>query len=124
MEWIIIVVGLIAGFLSGSVRFGGGMLLLPVITSVYGIEVAVPISTIAQLMSNASRVWFGFKEIQWNKAGQFILLAAPLTALGAVGFAMVPKVPMTRVLCILLIVFAILKLRGKIVLPQTKATVI
>lgn len=43
-----VIVGLIAGTLSGSVGFGGGMILLPVITFFYGVEVAVPISTIAR----------------------------------------------------------------------------
>lgn len=32
-----IVLGVIAGFLSVSIGLGGGMVLLPVITSVYGI---------------------------------------------------------------------------------------
>ena len=47
---VLVLVGLIAGLLSGAVGFGGGMILLPVITYFYGIDVAVPISTIAQLM--------------------------------------------------------------------------
>ncbi len=57
------IVGLVAGFMSGAVGFGGGMILLPVITSVYGIEVAVPVSTIAQLISNLSKVGMGFRSI-------------------------------------------------------------
>ncbi len=46
---VLLVTGLVAGLLSGAVGFGGGMILLPVISSFYGIEVAVPVSTIAQL---------------------------------------------------------------------------
>lgn len=38
---ILMIVGLVAGLLSGSVGFGGGMILLPVITYFYGVEVAV-----------------------------------------------------------------------------------
>ncbi|NCA79358.1 MAG: hypothetical protein EOM76_04110 [Sphingobacteriia bacterium] len=61
--WIILtIIGFIAGALSGSIGFGGGMILLPVITYFYGVEVAVPVSTIAQLMSNLSRMGFGWKE--------------------------------------------------------------
>lgn len=40
------------------------MLLLPIVTSVYGIEVAVPVCTIAQLLSNASRAIIGWKSIE------------------------------------------------------------
>ena len=37
MYIVLIIVGFVAGFLSGSVGFGGGMLLLPVITYFYGV---------------------------------------------------------------------------------------
>ena len=118
---ILILVGLLAGLLSGAVGFGGGMVLLPVITYFYGVEVAVPVSTIAQLVSNLSRVGMGWKQISWKAAGQFLLLAVPFTALGALGFAKFPKGPMTIVLCVFLIVFAILKLRGKMTLEKPRA---
>lgn len=124
MYLVLAIVGLIAGLLSGSVGFGGGMVLLPVITYFYGIEVAVPVSTIAQLMSNLSRAVIGRKSIDWKAAGRFLVLAIPFTALGAVGFAKVPKVPMTVTLCVGLIVFAIMKLKGKMKLPHKPATMI
>jgi len=124
MYMILILVSLIAGILSGSVGFGGGMILLPVITYCYGIEVAVPVSTIAQLLSNLSRVGMGFCEIDWKAAGRFLILAVPFTALGAFGFAKVPKAPMTVTLCVFLIIFAIMKLMGKMHLPHKPATMI
>lgn len=97
---------------------------MPVISSFYGIEVAVPVSTIAQLLSNVSRVCMGWKNIDWISACRFLLLSVPLTALGAFGFAVVPKVPMTRVLCIALVIFAVMKLAGKMELPRKRATMI
>lgn len=121
---ILIVVGLAAGLLSGSVGFGGGMILLPVITYFYGVEVAVPVSTIAQMLSNLSRVVIGWKEIDWRAVGMFLLLAVPFTALGAFGFAKVPKGPMTIVLCSFLIVFAVMKLMGKMRLPHRPSTMV
>lgn len=124
MYVILIVVGLAAGLLSGSVGFGGGMILLPVITYFYGVEVAVPVSTIAQMLSNLSRVVMGWKEIDWRAVGMFLLLAVPFTALGAFGFAKVPKGPMTIVLCSFLIVFAVMKLMGKMRLPHRPSTMV
>lgn len=121
---ILLVVGLLAGFLSGAVGFGGGMILLPVVTSFYGVTVAVPVCTIAQLLSNITKVGLGFKQINWKQAGFFLITAAPLTALGAFGFASVPKVLLTRILCIFLIVFAIMKLAGKMNLPKKKGTML
>ncbi len=124
MYVILILVGLAAGLLSGSVGFGGGMILLPVITYFYGVEVAVPVSTIAQMLSNLSRVVIGWKEIDWRAVGMFLLLAVPFTALGAFGFAKVPKGPMTIVLCSFLIVFAVMKLTGKMRLPHRHSTMV
>ncbi|MDD2595240.1 MAG: sulfite exporter TauE/SafE family protein [Bacteroidales bacterium] len=124
MHWSLILLGFIAGIFSGAVGFGGGMIILPIITYFYGVEVAVPISTIAQLMSNLSKVGMGFKEIKWKQVGMFLILAAPFTALGALGFAKVDKQLMTKILCVFLIIFAILKLTGKFKLPQKRGTML
>lgn len=117
-------VGFFAGALSGSIGFGGGMILLPVITWFYGVEVAVPVSTIAQLMSNLSRSVMGWKEIRWRETFRFLIAALPFTALGAFGFAVADKRLMTRALCVFLIVFAVIKLTGKIRLPKGRATML
>lgn len=123
--WLaLLAVGFGAGLLSGTVGFGGGLVLLPVLTTFFGVEVAVPVSTIAQLLSNLSKVGFGFRDIEWKQVGRFLLLAAPLTALGAAGFAAAPKALMTRILCVFLIVFAIMKTRGKLTLPGKPATML
>lgn len=122
MYAVLIVVGFVAGLLSGSVGFGGGMILLPVITWCFGVEVAIPVSTIAQMLSNINRASLGWREIQWKHVGWFLLLAAPLTAAGAYSFTVVDKVIATRALCVFLVIFAIMKFTGKLRLPESRAT--
>lgn len=124
MYFTLVLVGLVAGTLSGSVGFGGGMILLPVITYFYGVEVAVPVSTIAQMMSNISRAAMGWKEIKWRQVAWFLVPALPFTALGAFGFSIVDKALMTRLLCVFLIVFSIMKLKGKMHLPKGRRTML
>lgn len=124
MNWILVIIGFLAGFLSSSIGFGGGMVLLPIVTYFYGIETAVPVCTIAQLLSNASRAGFGWKDIAWKKTLYFMVTAIPLTALGAFGFSIAPKHIMTCIVSIFLIVFAVMKLSGKLQLPHRPATML
>ena len=121
---ILTVAGFAAGLLSGTVGFGGSMILLPAITTCYGIEVAVPMATVAQLLSNIFRTGAGFKSIRWRKVGFFLIMAAPLTIVGAYGFVVVPKEVMTRILCVLLTVFALLDLSEKFRLPRSRWTML
>lgn len=84
MEFILIFfISFLAATISGAAGFGGALLLLPVLTSVVGIKAAVPILTIAQIFGNASRVWFGRKELQWKPIVYFIIAAIPLSVLGS-----------------------------------------
>lgn len=118
---ILVLSGLFAGFLSGSIGFGGGMIMLPIITWYYGMEAAVPIAAVAQLLSNLSRVFMGLRQINFKSVLWFLLPAAPFTVLGAFGLAVIPKQPATVALSVSLIVFAVLKLCGKINLPHNRA---
>lgn len=124
MNILLILTGFVAGLLSSSIGFGGGMVLLPVTIYFFGIEVAVPVCTFAQLLSNFSRVIIGLKDVKWKQAGWFLVTSVPLTALGAYSFSIAPKSLMTKVVSIFLILFAILKLRGKIHLPHRPATML
>lgn len=121
---ILIIAGLASGLLSGAVGFGGSMILLPAVTTFYGIEVAVPVATVAQLLSNIFRAGSGFRSIRWRKTGFFLILAAPLTIVGSYGFVVVPKELMTRILCVFLTLFALLDISGKFRLPRSKWTML
>lgn len=83
---LIFCIAFFAASISGAAGFGGALLLLPVLSSVVGIKAAVPILTIAQIFGNASRVWFGRKELQWKPVLWFLLAAIPLTIVGSYFF--------------------------------------
>jgi uncharacterized membrane protein YfcA len=55
--------GFIAAAVSSAAGFGGALLLLPGLTKMIGTVMAVPVLTIAQLIGNLSRVYFGYKEL-------------------------------------------------------------
>ena len=121
VDLIFVIIGFVGGFLSGAVGCSGGLIIIPAITSLFGVEVAVPVSAVAQLMSNASKAIIGFRKICWRKVIQFSIFALPFTALGAFGFAIAPRVTITRIICVCLVVFAFMTFMGKLRLPLTGA---
>jgi hypothetical protein len=83
-------VALTAATLAAVSGFGGAALLLPVVTAIFGIREAVPILTIAQLIGNASRVWFNRREVNGRVVGWFALGAVPFALIGGTLFAIAP----------------------------------
>lgn len=99
----------LAAAISGAAGFGGALLLLPLFSRIIGTTMAVPVLTIAQLIGNLSRAFFGFKQIKWKPVMLFILGAVPMSVLGAFSFVKVPKEVITRGIGFAIIVFVVLK---------------
>lgn len=89
--------------LSAVAGFGGGVLLLPVFTVLFGLRVAVPMLTLTQLSSNGSRIWFNRRELHWSVIGWFALGAVPFAVLGGLLLAHAPLAPLKRMLGVFLV---------------------
>jgi uncharacterized membrane protein YfcA len=79
----ILVVGLIAGTLSGIVGFGSSIMLMPVLVTVFGPIQAVPIMAIAAIMANFSRILAWRREVDWRACAAYSATAIPGAAMGA-----------------------------------------
>ncbi|UOA08450.1 sulfite exporter TauE/SafE family protein [Methylobacter sp. S3L5C] len=95
--------------ISGAAGFGGALLLLPLLVSSIGVSQAIPLLTIAQLIGNFSRAGFGFKQIQWQPVGLFLLGAVPLSIVGAHAFVNLPELIATRAIGVAIFAFVTLK---------------
>jgi len=89
--------------LSAVAGFGGGVLLLPVFTVLFGLRVAVPMLTLTQLSSNGARAWLNRRELRWPLIGWFALGAVPCAVAGSLLLAHAPLSPLKRVLGVFLI---------------------
>ena len=89
--------------LSAVAGFGGGVLLLPVFTALFGFRVAVPMLTVTQLSSNGARVWLNRGELRWSLIGWFALGAVPCAIAGGLLLTHAPLTPLKRLLGIFLI---------------------
>lgn len=114
----------LAALISGSVGFGGALLLLPLLTSTVGVTEAIPLLTVAQLMGNLSRAAFGFREIRWRPVLIFLVGAVPLSALGAVFFVAISPTLVSRFVGIAILVFVLLKTFGLLTFRPTNTVLL
>jgi len=78
--------------------FGGAAVLLPVLVAVFGVRDAVPILTVAQLVGNASRVWFNRHAVDGRVVVRFAAGGIPAGVAGSILFARAPLHVLTRLL--------------------------
>jgi uncharacterized membrane protein YfcA len=100
--WQALAISTVAAFvlalLSAVAGFGGGELLLPVFTGIFGLRVAVPVLTLTQIASNGGRVWFNRDHLRWPIIARFSVGAIPLAIAGGLLLAHAPLAPLKRLL--------------------------
>lgn len=79
---LILIVGVLAGLLSGVIGTGSAMLLMPVLVGMFGPQHAVPIMAIAAVMGNFGKMLAWWREIDWRACGAYCSTAVPGAALG------------------------------------------
>lgn len=104
---LILLIAFLAATISGVAGFGGALLLLPALSVTVGIKAAVPILTIGQILGNASRIWFGRKELQWKPILLFLLTAIPLAMIGSYLFTDIDNQKITIGIGVFLILLVI-----------------
>ncbi|MFN3597642.1 MAG: TSUP family transporter [Rubricoccaceae bacterium] len=113
-----------AALVSGAAGFGGALLLLPLLVRTVGPATAVPLLTVAQLIGNAARVAFGFREIRWRPVLAFLAGALPASVLGALAFVALPRPTVVRLIGAAILAFTLLRLSGWLALRSGAATLV
>lgn len=73
LDAILFITSLLTSIISGVLGFGGGLLLLPVISLYLPPSIIIPIHGLTQLASNSSRVLFSFKNVRWQLLPPFLV---------------------------------------------------
>jgi uncharacterized membrane protein YfcA len=81
--FFVLLVGLIAGAVSGVIGTGSSIMLLPVLVFTFGPKQAVPIMAVAAVMANIARVVAWWREIDWRAAAAYSVTGIPAAAFGA-----------------------------------------
>jgi uncharacterized membrane protein YfcA len=80
---LVLIVGYVAGTVSGIVGTGATIILLPALVFAFGPRQAIPIMAIVALMSNFAKITSWWREIDWRAVGAYALGGVPGAALGA-----------------------------------------
>ncbi|GAA2657934.1 sulfite exporter TauE/SafE family protein [Streptomyces vastus] len=107
---------------SAVAGFGGGVLLLPVFTALFGLRVAILVLILGQIATNASRTVLNRRDLQWPLIGRFALGAVPLAVGGALLLAHAPLAPLKRLLGAFLIAVVIWRRRNPHPTPPSDTT--
>jgi hypothetical protein len=79
----VLIVGLVAGTISGIVGTGSSIMLMPVLVYEYGPKQAVPIMAVAAVLANLSRILAWWREVDWRACVAYSATGIPAAALGA-----------------------------------------
>lgn len=96
-------IALVASTLSSLAGFGGSLLLLPVLVHLLGPAAAIPVFTVAGLISNGARSILGRRVIAWREVSAFAAGAIPGAVAGALVFVEAPAAIVQKLLAVFLI---------------------
>jgi uncharacterized protein len=88
---LVLIVGYLAGTVSGIVGTGATIILLPVLVFAFGPREAVPIMAVVALMSNFGKITSWWKEIDWRACAAYAVGGIPAAALGARTLLVLPE---------------------------------
>lgn len=87
----VLLVGLVAGTLSGIIGTGSSIMLLPVLVIQFGPKQAVPIMAIAALMANVAKMLAWWRDVNWRAFAAYSIPGVPAAALGARTLLVLPS---------------------------------
>ena len=99
LKIIAVVIATTVGFaIAGAAGFGGGVVAIPVLVWVFGVREAIPIFTISQMLSVATRVWLHRSGINWSVVRNFTVGGMPFCVLGSLVFVSINTEVLARIL--------------------------
>ena len=102
----VVVLATAVGFtIAGVAGFGGGVVALPVLVWAFGVREAIPILTISQLFSTASRVWLHRAGMDWRVVRNFSIGSLPFALLGSLFFVSIDTAVLVRILGVMMLLF-------------------
>jgi len=106
---IVIPAAFFAALVASVAGTGGGVILLPVLVSAFGVREAVPLYAVILFSGNLSRVGMNWRQIDFKVVGWFVLGAVPAAVAGSWLFTRMPDTGLLRILGAFLLGSAVLR---------------
>lgn len=72
-ELILTIISFLTSVITGVVGIGGGLLLIAILPSFLPLNALIPVHGLTQVFSNASRAYFGYRDVQWSVVPKFLI---------------------------------------------------
>ena len=109
---LVAAVALIAGVMRGFSGFGSALVVVPVMAAVFGPRLAVPAAIVVHLLTTAQLLPGAFRDVEWGRTLPLSVAGSLAISLGAWALVALDPELIRRGIAILIIVFAVLMLRG------------
>ena len=87
----ITVASLLTGILHGATGMAGGIVMAAILAHLIGIKAAVPVMTVALILSHLSRAIMYAKETDWAIASRVLVFGVPTIVIGALIFGVISE---------------------------------
>ena len=104
---VVTLAALVASLIAAVAGFGGAVIMLPVLVWAVGVQDAIPVLTIAQLMGNLWRVLLNRTELNWSVVKRFAIGVVPAATVGGIIFATAPGAVLVRALGVFLVLLVV-----------------
>ncbi|MDX1499298.1 MAG: sulfite exporter TauE/SafE family protein [Woeseiaceae bacterium] len=86
-----------SGMLHGTTGMAGGVVMAAFLAHPLGVKAAVPVMTVALIISHLSRALLYARDTDWGIAGRVLLYGCPTIVLGAIVFGLISPVAVSLV---------------------------
>lgn len=98
----IAVAAFLTGVLHGATGMAGGVVMAAILAHILGIKAAVPVMTVALVLSHLSRAIMYVQETDWRIAGRVLLFGCPTIIAGAIVFGKISATTVAVVFAVFL----------------------
>ena len=107
---LILLCAFATGILHGATGMAGGIVMAAILSNLIGVKTAIPLMTIALVLSHSSRVFIYIKDIDWQVVKTVLLFSVPSIVFGAIIFTYLSA----QLVCLIMAGFLILSFPIKV----------